>query len=316
VKRALIFVVSLAAIVAGCRGESPRGDATLDARAGEQSYVSQIDEWHAGRVERLQAEGGWLSVVGLDWIEEGENTIGSDPSSGIVLPEGKAPARAGSIFLDGGRLWIEVLPDVEVLHDGQRVTELELVPDTSEGTTMLTIGTITFFPIARGDRLGLRVRDSDADARRNFTGIDRYPVDEAWKIEARWIPYDPPKEILVANVVGIDEPEMILGAVEFEIGGTTFRLDPLADSLEEDLFLIFADQTNGTETYGAGRYLYSKPPDERGRVILDFNKAYNPPCVFTAFATCPLPPLQNRLSIAVTAGEKMWGEHDLHLPVD
>lgn len=308
-KRILLLVLVVAILVAGCAKESPEVDMKPETVA-EKTYVEQIDEWHAGRVERLKADGGWLSVVGLDWIDEGANTLGSDPSSKLPLPEGKAPASVGTIFLEKGRLWIEASPDAGVMHEGAPVTELELVPDTSEGTTVLTLGSLTFFPISRGDRYALRVKDSEADAIRSFTEIERYPVDEAWRVEGRWIPYDPPRETMIANIVGIEEPTQIIGAVEFEIAGKTFRLEPLADSTEEDLFLIFADQTSGTETYGAGRYLYTDPPDETGKVIVDFNKAYNPPCVFTAHATCPLPPPQNRLDVAITAGEKMYGDHD------
>jgi uncharacterized protein len=315
VKRTMVLVAVLVSTFLGCAKPAENAGVASDAGAAEAvPYAQQIEEWHAGRVERLAAPAGWLSVVGLEWIEEGENTVGADPSSSIVLPAGKAAATIGSIFLESGKLRIEARPDAGVMHDGAPVTALELAPDSSGNPTILTLGTLSFFPIARGERFALRVRDSDAEAIRSFTGIERYPVDEKWRIEGRWVPYDPPKETMVANIVGIEEPEKILGAVEFEIDGTTYRLDPLADSLEEDLFLIFADATSGTETYGAGRYLYSKPPDENGRVIVDFNKAYNPPCVFTAFATCPLPPLQNRLPVAVTAGEKMWGDHDLHLP--
>lgn len=314
-KKPLSLIAAAAILVTACAKEAP-DVAEQAAVTNEKSYVEQIDEWHHGRVERLKADDGWLSVVALDWIEEGENTLGADPGSQLVLPAGKAPAKVGSIFLESGRLRIEVEPDANVLHEGTPVTEMELLPDTSDGTTVLTLGTLTFYPIARGDRFALRVKDSDADAIRNFTEIERYPVDEKWRIEGRWIPYDPPKTIEVANIVGIVEDTNIIGAVEFEIDGETYRLDPLAETAEDDLFLIFADQTSGTETYGAGRYLYADPPDESGRVIIDFNKAYNPPCVFTAHATCPLPPLENRLQVAITAGEKMYGEHDVSVPIE
>jgi hypothetical protein len=307
------LVVAMAVIFVACVKEAPVSESTPEIASDVKSYAEQIDEWHAGRVERLKADDGWLSVVGLDWIEAGENTLGSNPRSQLVLPEGKAPARAGSIFLENGMLRIEAELDSNILYDGTPVTEMELLPDTSEGTTVLTLGTLRFYPIERGGRFALRIKDSKSEALVGFTEIERYPVDEKWRIEARWVPYDPPKEIVVANVIGIDEPANIIGAVEFEIDGVTYRLDPLAESTEEDLFLIFADQTSGTETYGAGRYLYADPPDENGKVIVDFNKAYNPPCVFTLYATCPLPPLQNRLPVAITAGEKMYGDHDWSL---
>lgn len=314
-RNTVAIVVSVVFVFAGCakEGAQPTAPASASAPAKVSSYQEEIDAWHAGRVERLKADGGWLSVVGLEWIEEGENSLGSDPSSKVRLPEGKAPARAGSIFLEKGRLRIEAAPDSGIRFKGNPVTTMELLPDTSEGTTELTLGTLTFFPISRGDRLALRVRDTEAETRKTFTAIERYPVDEKWRIEGRWVPYDPPRETMIANIIGIEEPAKIIGAVEFEIEGRTFRLEPLADSLDQDLFLIFADATSGTETYGAGRYVYSKPPDQNGKVIIDFNKAYNPPCVFTNFATCPLPSPQNRLDIPITAGEKMYGDHDFTL---
>ncbi len=181
-----------------------------------------------------------------------------------------------------------------------------LASDADEDTTMLRRGSLLFYLIRRGDRLGVRVKDSQSEARRNFRGLDYFPIDPGWRIEARFEPYDPPKSISVPNVLGQDNAEKSPGAVVFEHGGKTYRLDPVLERGETDYFVIFGDRTNGNETYGAGRFLYVKPPVD-GRTVIDFNKAYNPPCVFTEYATCPLPPPQNKLPIRIEAGEKEYG---------
>jgi len=271
------------------------------------AYRADVEAWRAQRLARVRAEDGWLSVVGLFWLEEGDNSIGSAPGSRVLLPAPAAPERLGSIQLAGGRATLRAVPGADLTANGEPVSgPLPLASDADEETTMLRRGSLLFYLIRRGDRLGVRVKDSQSEARRTFRGLDSFPIDPAWRIEARFEPYDPPKSISVPNVLGQDSDEKSPGAIVFEHAGRTYRLDPVLERGETDYFVIFGDRTNGTETYGAGRFLYVKPP-VGGKTVIDFNKAYNPPCVFTEYATCPLPPPQNKLPIRIEAGEREYG---------
>ena len=198
-------------------------------------------------------------------------------------------------------------PAVEITAAGVPVTSLDLKDDTEDrGPTILKFGTLLLNVIKRGDRVGVRVKDSDSRTRREFKGLEYYPIDPKWRIEARFEPYQPPKIIPITNVLSMTDDETSPGALVFEVGGTTYRVDPILEKGETDLFVIIADGTTGKETYGAGRYLYVSPPDKSGKVVIDFNKAYSPPCAFTNYATCPLPPPQNRLPFRIEAGEKKY----------
>jgi uncharacterized protein len=271
----------------------------------DPAYRSEIETWRAARLARLKAPDGWPSVVGLYWLEEGVNTFGSAKDNAIVLP-GSAPAHMGSILLRNGRATLEVLPGIDLTADDERVSRSRLLAsDASKSATQLRYGTLLFYLIERAGRLGVRVKDSQSEARREFHGLEYFPIDPSWRLEARFEPYDPPKSISVPNVLGHDDSEKSPGALVFERNGQTHRLDPVLERGETDYFVIFADATNGKETYGAGRFLYVKPP-VNGKTVIDFNKSYNPPCVFTDYATCPLPPPQNRLKVRVEAGEKEY----------
>ncbi|HYH47513.1 MAG TPA: DUF1684 domain-containing protein [Thermoanaerobaculia bacterium] len=249
---------------------------------------------------------GWFSLVGLYWLKEGENRIGSDPGSTVILPEGRAPAVAGTLVRRGGAVRLEAAPGVPLQIDGRPVTAADLVSDEKGKPTEVRLGSLGFFLIQRGERLGVRVRDSASPALASFQGLDNYPVDPAWRVSARFEPYQPPRPVAVPNILGDVEEQASPGAVVFERDGATHRLDALEGGEDGSLFLIFADATNQTETYGAGRFLDTAPPKD-GQVVVDFNQSYNPPCAFTAFATCPLPPQQNRLALDVRAGEKKYG---------
>jgi uncharacterized protein (DUF1684 family) len=265
-------------------------------------------QWRARRLDSLRSPGGWLTLVGLFWLDAGKNAVGSDPGNHVVLPPGKAPAFVGSIDRSGDAVTFHAAPGAGVSVDGKPVATQALRSDADREPTLLTLGSLSFYVIQRGDRVGVRVKDSQSEARKDFHGIESFPIDPKWRVEARLEPYDPPKSIPVPNVLGSVEPGECPGALVFQINGKTYRLDPILEKGERDLFVIFADRTNGTQTYGAGRFLYASPPID-GRTTLDFNKAYNPPCVFTLYATCPLPPPQNRLPIRVEAGEKAYGKH-------
>jgi uncharacterized protein len=275
------------------------------ADPSSDAYRADVEAWKAQRAARVRAADGWLSVVGLFWLEAGANTVGSAPGSRVLLPA-SAPPRLGSIELAGGRATLRALADADLTANEKPVAgPLALVSDADDDPTMLRRGSLLFYLIRRGDKIGVRVKDSQSEARRTLRGLDYFPIDPSWRIEARFEPYDPPKAISVPNVLGQDNAEKSPGALVFEHGGKTYRLDPVLERGETDYFVIFGDRTNGTDTYGAGRFLYVQPP-VGGKTVIDFNKAYNPPCVFTEYATCPLPPPQNKLPIRVEAGEKEY----------
>ena len=254
-------------------------------------YAAEIAEWRAGRVARLTSEAGWLSLADLVWLAEGGNAT-----------------EAGLFDVRGRSATFSPRPGLAVTLDGRPVTgPIPVASDAAPEPTRLELGTRRFELLERGGRLAVRVRDSQSAARQRFHGIDTFPIESAWRLEARFEPYDPPKRIPMPSVVNTVEQEVSPGAVVFEISGATHRLDPILERGETDYWIVFGDRTNGVETYGAGRFVYVAPP-VGGRTVLDFNKAYNPPCAFTPYSTCPLPPPQNKLAVRVEAGEKAYGE--------
>lgn len=270
------------------------------------TYQQEIEKWRQSRVASLKSN--WLTVVGLFWLKEGENKFGSDGSNDIVFPKDKAPANAGSFFLEKGAVRVVTKEGTGITSDGKPVSSLALQPDNPGPQTVLELGNLSFFVIKRGEKLGIRLKDKNSEALQHFKGIQYYPIDTKWHVTAKWIPYNPPKKIQILNIIGMLENDDCSGAVEFAIDGKTYRIDALVEGEgdEKALFLIFGDQTNGKETYGAGRFLYSDVADASGNVIVDFNEAYSPPCAFTAFATCPLPPKENKLPLRIDAGEKKY----------
>jgi hypothetical protein len=297
----LLRALSLAAVAASAL----MAGAPAPPPADPPEHRQDIERWRARRLERLRSPEGWLTLVGLSWLEPGKNAVGSDPGNRVVLPAGKAAPFLGTLDRSGDAVTFHGAPGAGVTSAGAPVTTLALRSDRDGDPTPLSVGTLTFYLISRGDRLGVRVKDSDSEARRGFHGLDYFPIDATWRVEARFEPYDPPKKVAVPNILGSVDQEDCPGALVFERDGKTYRLDPVLERGETDFFVIFGDRTNGTDTYGAGRFLYASPPIG-GRTVLDFNKAYNPPCVFTPYATCPLPPPENRLAIRVEAGEKAY----------
>ncbi len=266
------------------------------------AYVRDIERWHAERIRRLIAPEGWLSLVGLEWLKPGANRIGSAADNDIVLA--KAPGRLGKIaWGDDGVVSIELAADASATIDGRHAAHAILEDDSHANPTTVAFGTMNFILVDRGGRKGLRVRDSEAETRTRFAGIERFPVDPRWRIEADWLPQDPPLELATGTAIGTIERYPAPGRAAFERDGQRFELYPVLEAPgDPQLFLIFADATSGRQTYGAARFLYTDMPRE-GRIVLDFNKAYNPPCAFTPYATCPLAPPENRLELAVAAGE-------------
>ena len=304
----LSLIVGLITILIAFTALAP-GQAKTGLASG-RSYQDEIQRWRARRLEELKGEGGWLSLVGLFWLNPGRNTFGSASSNDIALPRNRSPRFAGSLWLENGAVRLEASPGSRITHNDSRVQNLDLHPDADGKQTVLRLGSLTLYVIKRGERFGLRVKDARSPARFHFAGIDHFPVDLNWRVEARFERYDPPRMISIVNVLGMVEKMVSPGVLVFSLGGETYRLEPVLEKGEDRLFVIFADETTGKETYGAGRYLYADPAGPDGKVILDFNRAYNPPCAYTRFATCPLPPPQNRLPIRVEAGEKKYlGKH-------
>ena len=258
-------------------------------------YQTEIASWRSNYEAELRAPGGWLAVAGLFWLHEGDNAVGSDPLSDIVMPPTTA-RHAGVLKLAGGK--VEFLP---VSGPGK-----ELKPDTPGPPDVVDVGGVAMTIIVRGGKMGVRLRDPDAPGRRDFVGSRWYPAAEKWLVRAKWIPAKAGKTIPITNVLGMTSEEPTPGTAVFQLGGQTLSLEPVIE--DGDLFFMFKDATSGHSTYGAGRFLHAAMPKD-GSVELDFNKAYNPPCAFTAFATCPLPPKQNNLALAVEAGEMNYGKH-------
>jgi uncharacterized protein len=276
--------------------------AVAAAPAGEDEAAA-ITRWRAERLASLTSATGWLTLVGLYWLKEGGNTFGSGRSNSIALHDPQLGRRAGRFILSGGRVRFAAEPGSCVRLAGRQVATQELRSDASGAPTVLGCGSLEFLVIERGGRFGLRVRDRASRARREFRGLDYFPVDPGWAVTARFEPYDPPRHVPIVNVLGMEIDMESPGALVFEHDGRDWRLDALVEEPgAAELFVMLADATSGRETYGGGRFLYVPLPDA-GRVAVDFNKAYNPPCAFTPFATCPLPPPQNRLGLRIAAGE-------------
>jgi len=290
VKRLVLIVL----IAAACRHEQP-----FDRAA----YENDVTAWRKARAARLTADDGWTTLVGLDWLNEGKNEL--------HMPGGPA----GTIVLQNGKTTLEPAPGAGLTIDGKAVTSpVELKNDFDpNGPTVVKRGPAQFQIIRRDPRgYAVRIKDANSDARVHFKGLDYFPIDPKWRILARFEPYNPPKHLRITNVLGMTTDEVSPGALVFTspADGKEYRIDPINEQGEKDLFIIMKDATSRDSTYQAARYLYAKQPGTDGKTIVDFNKAYNPPCVFTPFATCPLPPPQNVLPFRIEAGEKRYaGSH-------
>ena len=272
---------------------------------GLERYRQEILAWREWREERLREPDGWLTLVGLFWLEEGENTFGAGEDNRVPLPEGSGPTRMGRFVRTGEEVRVEVEPGIPILHDGAAVSEMALSSDTAGEPTVLSLGSLSLHLIGRGGRVAVRVRDRESRTLKRFVGLNWYLFDPKWRREARFQSFSAPQTIRVPNFIGDPFDRESPGFVIFDVDGETQRLDAFT-SREGRLFIVFGDSTNGRDTYGGGRFLYAEPPAAGRRLDLDFNKAYNPPCVFTPYAACPLPPAQNRLAIGIEAGEKMY----------
>lgn len=284
--------VFVAMTLASCSSAPPPASQTVDPTA----HQKDVEKWRADRVARLTAEDGWLSLVGLFWITEGESRVGANPDFEVPLPA-PLPARVGTITLAKGKAHFKPAPGIDL-------KETDLHSDLVEGYEKLTLGTVNFYLIERGARFGIRVKDSKSPARTHFQGLDWFPVDSSWKVQAKFIPS--PHHVKFETEVGVTEDGESPGFVEFERDGQKIRLEPVQE--EDELFFVIRDATSGKTTYAASRFVYTGLAKD-GIVEIDFNKAFNPPCVFTAYATCPLPPPMNRMTMAIEAGEKIYAGH-------
>jgi uncharacterized protein len=272
----------------------------------QSSFQVENRKWREEREAKLKAEDGWLTVSGLFWLKDGENTLGTGRKQRIVLPKGSAPANVGSLELANGVVTLRVAPSVSVMVKNKKVRDLEMRFDGQKPPDPFNVGSLQLSVIKRGDRYGLRVRDKNSAARRQFKGLRWFPASESYRVTASFVPDDQAKEIIIMNVLGDELKMKSPGTLSFELNGQTYQLRPVIED-DKKLFILFKDSTAGKSTYGAGRFLYADLPKD-GKVVLDFNRAENPPCAFTLYATCPLPPKQNFLPIAIDAGEK-----DFHL---
>lgn len=272
-----------------------------------RDFLKMENEWRARRQNNLTKPDGWLSVAGLFWLHDGVMSIGSDPQSDVVLPAG-APKRLGTLRMRNGVVTLEPVRGAGALLDGKPAGRAVVIrPDIDEHPDAVQVGSLLLTVIKRMDRTGIRMRDPNAATRRNFTGCKWFPASEKWRIRAKWVPYPTPKKIRITNILGMTDEEPSPGYAEFAVNGHTVRLEPVTDDTGE-LSFMFKDATSGDTTYAQGRFLDTEKPKD-GYVTLDFNQAYNPPCAFIAFATCPLPPRENTLSVAIEAGEKKYGNH-------
>ncbi len=267
------------------------------------SYPSELREWRANRIAALRAPQGWLSLAGLLWLKEGDNSFGSDAGNKVVFPAA-APARVGAFRLQNDSVWMSALPEAGVQFQNKPVTELLLWP----ANAMPNMGRFSWVVIKRGTQYGVRLWDAEHPNLQGFEHIPHFPVRKKWRIPARFEAYSEPRILLVPNILGMNIEQQSPGVLHFKVSGRDLQI-PVLEEGPESFFLVFADATTGAETYGGGRYLSVAKPGPDGQTHIDFNKAYLPPCAFTPFATCLLPPADHRLPVVIRAGEKNYGSH-------
>lgn len=276
----------------------------------DAAYAAEVDAWRNQRLERLTADNGWLTLTGLYWLEPGENRFGSAPDGAVVLPDDSVPEIAGMLVVAADGTVVAFGEEgAGVRINGDPLMNTVLATDAQGSPDVITAGRISFYIIDREGRLAARVKDPEAMTRLTFAGIEQFDIDPAFRVEARFEPYAEPRQVAIPTVLGQDTSMLAMGVLRFTINDEEQVLEPYVGSPDdESLFLIFRDGTSGTTTYGAGRFLSADAPGEDGTTVLDFNLAYNPPCAFTPYATCPLPPPQNVLDIAIEAGEQYHGD--------
>jgi hypothetical protein len=278
----------------------------------DDTYLQALAKWRQDRETDLKGDNSWLTVAGLFFLNEGTNSFGSGPLNDIVLPA-SAPAEAGVLEFDGQKVTLRANEPLTV--NGASVTRAELRPSGGgKPADTVTMGPLSFFVHKSGDRLAIRLRDQNSAIRRDFTGLRWFPPNEAYRVTGRFEAYATPKAVRVPNILGDLEPYTAPGVVSFTLNGQPLKLEVYDAGSGENrrFFIVFRDLTSGKETYPSARFLYAERPNAKGEVLLDFNKAYNPPCAFNPFTTCPLPSEQNRLRVRVEAGELDYHKGGTH----
>ncbi len=274
----------------------------INSLAFAEPWKQELQNWKNQRIERLEKPHGWLSLIGMEWFHHDDNTIGSAKDNRIILPHG--PSYIGSFNLNGEQITFTANNGVQIKANNEFVDgTIDVAMDSSGSPTVFSIDTFKFHVIERG-KPALRIKDSTAKTRKEFKGIEYFPATDKFRLQAEFTPYQPPKELEIINVLGLLNKDEAIGKLKFEIDGNNFQLDVM--DAGEDFYLIFADRTSGRTTYGPGRFLYVPKPTQGNMTTIDFNKSYNPPCAFTDYSTCPLPPPQNRIRAFIEAGEKKY----------
>jgi uncharacterized protein (DUF1684 family) len=293
ISRAAALLVALAAVMGS----------TIAAAVDAQDESARIAEWRSERLASLTGETGWLTPIALYWLKDGENSFGRAATRAFSVDDAVLAPDTGSFVLAGGHVRYVAHASTAMTYLGKPVTSIDLVSDAGDNPTELIAGTLHFMLIDRAGHLGIRVRDSVSPNRVRFKGLAYFPVRADWRLQARFEPYVPEHHIPIVNILGMTEDMISPGAIVFEREGRSWRVDAILEAPgDRELFVMFSDATSGRQTYGAGRFLYVGLP-VGDRIEIDFNEAFNPPCAFTSFATCPLPPQQNQLALAVDAGE-------------
>jgi len=294
-----ILIIAFAAVFAVACAKGDAGTGGVDA-----AYVAEIEAGHVGRLERLRAADGYLNLAGLFWLSDITSRFGSADDNDLVFPPAAAAHIGEFEMVDDGVL-MTVFPGGDVQHDGEPVESILMHDDTTEMPVTVSSGSLAWVVISRAGMIGVRLRDFNHPALDALPPIPHFDIDADWRVEGVLKLFDEPRIMNVGTVIeGLGYNPESPGVVAFEIDGESYELE--AYSSGERLFFVFGDRTSGRDTYGAGRFVYAARPGEDGKTVLDFNKAYNPPCAFTPHATCPLPPLGNILSVAVESGERAY----------
>ncbi|MEO5739043.1 MAG: DUF1684 domain-containing protein [Vicinamibacterales bacterium] len=303
---AMLLVVS-----AGCRQPEPAAsnphaaETPPTAAMPDDPYLAEVTKFRQDREAALKGNAGWMTIAGLWFLTQPQTTFGSDPLNDIVFPA-SAPPRAGVFEMRNGKVTVKAAEGVTFQLNGKPLTTAELKSDNPGPADRLSLGNdLQFWVHNSGDRLSIRLRDQNSALRKQFTGLSWFPIDPAYRVEATYKPFDKPKIVDVASLVGDSDETPIPGLVTFTLKGQEYALEPFAEAGDERFWFVFRDLTSQTETYPAARFLYAPAP-VNGTMILDFNKAENPPCAYNPYTTCPLPTEQNRLRTRIEAGERRY----------
>ena len=305
-RTAVRWVVLLLALCALAALDDTAGNATP---AVSEAYQKSFDQWKAELVASRRKN--WLTLIGLFWLKEGENNFGSDPSNPIVLPSSSASAHAGEFTLHDGQVRLQMSGNSKAEIEGKPVTTAALQSDESDNPTVVSLGSLRMHAIKRGARLGIRVKDLNNAAAKNYAGPVFFPLKMDYRVTAKWLPADGKQTVNVPDVLGDTTAVPIAGTAVFQINGHEYRLTDIGGDASKGLFFVFNDLTKKTDTYPGGRFLETDPV-KNGSVVIDFNDAYNPPCSVTPYATCPLAPPENRLAVSIPAGEKYDRKHSYY----